>query len=453
MLGAGPAGVAAAHGCVRRGHDVTLVEARGGVGGHAASITVAERRVDLGSHRLHPACDPAVLADVQRLLGDRLVARRRHGRIRIAGRWVEFPLRPTDVMLHLPRPLARGLVRDLAGGARRQRASAGDSYAGELMRRFGPTMCEHLWFPYARKLWGLAPEEISVRQAHVRVASRSGWAVATRAMRGAVRGAPRFWYPRGGFGRISEAIADAAVRAGADLRLGASVTSIRFGATTAAVTAGGDEIEADAVLSTLPIGQMPGLVAGTPEGLVDAATALEHRAMILVYLVFDADAVTEFDAHYLPDDSVATARVSEPRHYAGDWPPGRTILCCEVPCTEGDTAWRAPDAAAAAGVVDDLAASGIDLPGAPTEAHVVRLRRVYPVFRIGHEATVATVESWIDGLRQLVTLGRQGLFLHDNSHHALEMGYCAAACTGAGGFDADAWARARVRFAANVVED
>ncbi|MBX7160980.1 MAG: NAD(P)-binding protein, partial [Acidimicrobiia bacterium] len=42
VLGAGPAGVAAAHGRVRRGHDVVLVEARGGVGGHAAAITVAE---------------------------------------------------------------------------------------------------------------------------------------------------------------------------------------------------------------------------------------------------------------------------------------------------------------------------------------------------------------------------------------------------------------------------
>lgn len=450
VLGAGPAGVAAAHGCARRGHEVTVFEAQPVVGGHAASITVAGRRVDLGSHRLHPSCAPDVLAELRRLLGDDLQARPRHGRIRVAGRWIRFPLRPADLLARLPRPVAAGLARDLAG---RRNARDDGSYAAELTRRFGPTLCEQLWFPYARKLWGLEPELISARQAHVRVGSRSGWAVAARALRTSVRGVPRFWYPRGGFGRITEAIAAAATRCGADVRLGAPVASLALDAAGTNVTAGTDALRADLVLSTLPLGALPGLVPGVPPTALDAAAGLRHRAMILVYLVFDVDAVTGFDAHYLPDDAVATARVSEPRHYAGDWPPGRTVLCCEVPCTEGDAAWSATDADAVAAVLADLDTSGFDLPRGPAGSHVVRLSRVYPVYRIGHEAAVAALESWVDTLARVVTLGRQGLFLHDNSHQALEMGYVAAACAGPYAFDTAAWARARRRFATNVVED
>jgi hypothetical protein len=53
-----------------------------------------------------------------------------------------------------------------------------------------------------------------------------------------------------------------------------------------------------------------------------------------------------------------------------------------------------------------------------------------------------------------VTLGRGGLFAHDNSHHVLALGRVAAACLGTDGtWDADRWAQARARADAAVVED
>jgi hypothetical protein len=53
-----------------------------------------------------------------------------------------------------------------------------------------------------------------------------------------------------------------------------------------------------------------------------------------------------------------------------------------------------------------------------------------------------------------VTLGRGGLHAHDNTHHALAMGWAAADALRADGtWDADAWAASRRAFAAHVVED
>ena len=50
--------------------------------------------------------------------------------------------------------------------------------------------------------------------------------------------------------------------------------------------------------------------------------------------------------------------------------------------------------------------------------------------------------------------GRQGLFAHDNTHHALAMAWAAAdAARPDGQVDAAAWSRARAAFAAHVVED
>ena len=70
VLGAGPAGLAAANGLARRGLSVHLVEAQAAVGGNAGSFELAGLRVDFGSHRLHPASHPAVFAELRELLGE-----------------------------------------------------------------------------------------------------------------------------------------------------------------------------------------------------------------------------------------------------------------------------------------------------------------------------------------------------------------------------------------------
>src|SRR5688572_32285972 len=100
ILGAGPAGLGAAFQLTRRKlARVTLLEQNTWVGGNAGSFELAGMRVDYGSHRLHPACDPEILADIRALLGDDLLDRPRHGRIRLSGKWIHFPLQPFDLAL------------------------------------------------------------------------------------------------------------------------------------------------------------------------------------------------------------------------------------------------------------------------------------------------------------------------------------------------------------------
>ena len=42
-----------------------------------------------------------------------------------------------------------------------------------LERGLGPTICREFYFPYARKIWGLEPEQIAAIQAHKRVSAGS----------------------------------------------------------------------------------------------------------------------------------------------------------------------------------------------------------------------------------------------------------------------------------------
>jgi hypothetical protein len=63
------------------------------------------------------------------------------------------------------------------------------------------------------------------------------------------------------------------------------------------------------------------------------------------------------------------------------------------------------------------------------------------------------LDRWIDSVPDFLSYGRQGLFAHDNTHHALFMAYSAVDCLVDGRFDEDRWNEYREIFATHVVED
>jgi protoporphyrinogen oxidase len=454
VLGGGPAGVGAAYRAARAGHRVALLERAAHLGGASASIDVGGQRVDLGSHRLHPSIEPRILADLRALMGDDLQVRPRNGRIRLGGRWIAFPLRPVDLVRRMPPAMALGAVRDaLLAPARRPRE---DTFAEVVRAALGPTIAGRFYLPYARKIWGVDPAGLSGEQARRRVGTRSAAGLVRRALARGEEGKRTFLYPRGGYGQIVEALGTAARAAGARIELGAEVTRVELRADGARVTrAGGATTTARRVWSTIPVTALAAIAdPPPPPAALAAAAGLGYRAMLLVYLVLDRPRYTPFDAHYLPAGATPVTRVSEPKNYRdGDDPPGTTVLCAEVPCEAGDVLWRAPDPVLGAVAADALEEAGLPRP-MPSAVEVVRLRHAYPVLRAGYAERLAEVERWAAGRPALLTLGRQGLFVHDNLHHALAMAWAVADCLGPDrGFDEVAWAAARRGFAEHVVED
>ena len=432
VVGAGPAGLMAALRLARAGRSVVVHEAAPRVGGMAGSHEVDGVRVDFGSHRLHPSTQPAILGEILGLLGDDLQVRPRNGRIRLADRWLRFPLRAQDLLTKLPPRLAAGAARDtVLAPLRRPRA---DTFAEVVRAGLGPTMADAFYAPYVEKLWGVPPDQLSGELARRRVSAAGPVAIARKLIR-ARQGATTFLYPRRGFGQISEALAAAATAAGADIRLSSPVEDL-------------DGLDAGLVFSTLPVTALAAMAGGP-------TTTLAHRGMALVHLTLDRRPYTPFDAHYFPEPDVVFGRLSEPANYrdSADDPPHRTVLCAEVPCTAGDATWSATDADLGEQVADGLARVGLPV-ARPLRVHVERLPRVYPLYRVGFEQELAAVLDWAHGLERVVVFGRQGLFVPDNTHHALAMGAEAAACVlPDGSFDRSRWSAAIDRFRGHVVED
>ncbi|MCX8507766.1 MAG: FAD-dependent oxidoreductase, partial [Rhodobacteraceae bacterium] len=422
ILGAGPAGVAAAHALSKAGKArVEVLERAGQAGGNSSSFQIEGIWCDYGSHRFHPVADPQVIADVKALLGEDLLLQPRHGRIRLGGRWIHFPLKPLDALLRLPPRFAARLFGDMLAKPFRKRRQGARSFSSVLYDGLGPTISESFYFPYVRKLWGLAPDHLAVTLAERRVSSGSVGKILGKmlrmlpGMKGPTTG--RFYYPRKGFGQITAAMVDASRGGGVDYAFGAEILRIeRQGSRVTGVvtkgTNGEQRHEADQVFSTIPLTSLVRLMdPPAPEEVQKAAAAIRFRGMILVYLILKTDRFTEFDAHYFPELSIPISRMSEPKNYnSARGPAGLTILCAELPCDPGEVWWGMSDAELGAHYVRWLNDLGLPVPCAVLRCETRRIGQAYPVYDLDYQRHFEVVDGWLSSLEGLLSVGRQGLF-------------------------------------------
>ena len=464
VLGAGPAGLWTAMTLLERhpGLGVTVVDRGDSPGGMAGSFTRGGLEYDYGSHRLHPSSAGSVLDSVRALLGDRLLERPRNGRIRLEGRFVRFPPRPVDMLLRLPPSFAAGAAFDALSAPFRRSVPPDAPFDATLRAGLGRTICARFYFPYARKLWGLPPDRIDGVQARRRVSSGSLGSMLRKVLPGAGRrrGAT-FFYPAGGFGEIGRAAARRIETLGGRIRLRTEVVAVspaggaRRGSVAVSAAGSGEELPADFVFSTIPVTDLVRMLTPPPDDAVlEAASSLSWRSMVLLYLELGMRTYTPYDAHYFPGADTTFSRLSEPRNYsATPVPEDATGLCLEFPCDRGDAIWEADGDALGALAAGQLHAAGLPRPD-PRAAFTRRLTHAYPVYALDHRAHLDILETAIDRIPGLVTLGRQGLFAHDNVHHAMETGMTAAGCLDPGaGWDAESWAAARRGFREHTVVD
>jgi protoporphyrinogen oxidase len=468
ILGSGPSGLGAAFRLAKSGRaTVTVLEQSTAVGGNAGSFELAGLTCDYGSHRLHSSTPPDVMADIQAMLGDDLLKRPRHGRIRLMGRWIHFPLKPLDLLFHAHPRFKLGVAADAVRSLGRGSGSAApqETFATVLRQGLGRTICESFYFPYAWKMWGQGPESLSPIQAKKRVSAGSLGRMMKRILEGArgkkgVRG--HFFYPRGGYGQISRSYHEAAQRHGATFLFQTRVTRVKPGAAGTAAEVvyeqGGAtrSIQADHVWSTIPVTALARMMQPAPPSEVeDAARRVRFRSMVLAYLVLPERQFSEWDAHYFPEREIPFTRLSEPRNYsARTTPEDRTVLCAEIPCSQQDEIWGLSEDEIGRRVAAGIRVAGLALRTQPVEVVVKRLENAYPIYDLDSEARFEAVDRWLAPIPGVLTFGRLGLFAHDNTHHALHMGYAAADCLRPdGSFDREAWQERRTEFQSHVVED
>src|SRR4051795_8365014 len=182
VLGGGPAGLTAGYLLAKQGVPVIVFEAEDQVGGLAKTVVRDGYRFDLGGHRFFTKA-PEVERLWHEVLGDEMLLRDRLSRIYWNGRFLDYPLRPADVVRKLgPVELTRALA-SYAAATTRPRGSE-ETLEEWISNRFGRRLFELFFRSYTHKVWGVPASELRAEWGAQRIRGLSFGAAARDAFRG-----------------------------------------------------------------------------------------------------------------------------------------------------------------------------------------------------------------------------------------------------------------------------
>ena len=442
ILGGGPAGLGVAYYARRSGVPFALYEGSLELGGMCRTLSCGEHLYDRGAHRFHDR-DPEITLDLLDLMGDELVRVNAPSAIRDDGRFVDFPPTPLNVMFAYGVREAGRICLDLVrSGLQRGRPLV--TFEDFAVRRFGRTLARRILLNYSAKLWGLPTDQLSPDVATRRL---QGMTLRSLLYEILFPGAKTehvdgsFLYPRGGYGRIVEALA--ASLPPESLRVGCEVAALDLeGSRIARIRFRDGRIGAvrGRVVSTLPLSLLARMLGDAlPAPAREAASRLRFRHVRLLFLRLGVPRLSRYASIYVPDPAFCVSRMYEPRNRSAAMAPaGETSLVVEAPCFEDDAVARLGPEQFRDRVVAELAALGLLEPGTVLDWRHHFVPNAYPVYAHGYEREVATVREALESVKNLDTLGRAGRFVYSHLHDQLRYGrdYVDALVSGAARMDA-----------------
>jgi protoporphyrinogen oxidase len=337
------------------------------------------------------------------------------------------------------RGLPKGLTaRILADYARESLAgwfkkTPDDTFEAWGVKRFGRTLYELCFGQYTERVWGMPPSQISARLGSQKLARLSLRDILLKLLGGRGEEQSTYWvdffYPERGSGVLFEALRDAVIQAGGIIHLSAPVRTVRAserkGVEILADGPGGPiGVRADWVISTIPVGALAKAIDPPLDAAArQAADRLRFRGLVLVNLALDIPQAMPQHWVYLLDPKFRFNRVAEQKNLGKLCAPAdRTALAFELCCNEGDEVWRSPDEALYEAAIAEARKTGL-FPNTPIRGLcVLRLREAYPIYDLGLDQNLEAVFGALRGIPNLVSLGREGLFLNCDIHDAMLMG-------------------------------
>ncbi|WLW51543.1 protoporphyrinogen oxidase [Streptomyces sp. YU58] len=426
VVGAGIAGLAAAHRLVRSGARVTVLEASDRVGGKLLPGEIAGARVDLGAESMLARRPEAVALAREVGLTDRL----QPPATASASLWNRGTLRPMPKghVMGVPGTASAlaGVVSDeglarIERDAELPRTEVGEDVAvGEFVAaRLGREVVDRLVEPLLGGVYAGDAYRISMRlavpQLYQAARTHTSLLEAVREIQAKAAAnqqtGPVFMGIEGGVGTLPLAVADAVRAGGGEIVTDAPVTELRREAAAGwRVVAGDRVLAADAVIVAAPAPVAAGLLrAEAPEAAAEL-TAVEYASMALITLAYRRADVTlpegsgflvpPVDGHTIKASTFASQKWG----WIADENPDLLVLRTSVG-RHGETEILQREDTDLVDVSrhDLRAATGLD--ATPVETRVTRWTDGLPQYPVGHHARVARVRDHVGKLPGLAVCG------------------------------------------------
>ena len=417
IIGAGLSGLSAAY---HMGSGYKVLEREGEVGGLCRSVATMGYTFDLAPHIFFTSSQ-YVNGLVNELLNGDLIKQRRRAYIYINGTYVEYPF---EVNLH---GLPQDVVDECIEGARHRPNMQPRNFMEWIKATMGEGVAKHYMIPYNEKIWKYPLEEMSLDWVAGRVPTPS----VDEMVKGAQGKVEReygpnayFQYPRlGGTGAIPNAFAKRA----RDMSLNSNVHEIRPNGKRLDVlyTRNGEpkRLEADRVLSSVPLPELVKMIKSAPEGVVKASEGLVYNSLACFNIGVDRESISDKHWLYFPEKEYIFNRISFPMNLSPETTPkGKSSVVVEVTYRGAKPSLEEMEERVREGLIHSQILREDD----KLEVFdALDFKYAYVVYDLQHRRNVNLIQTYLNSLK-ISSMGRFGEWEYLNMDKAILSGKRAA---------------------------
>jgi protoporphyrinogen oxidase len=440
IIGAGPAGLAAAYELTQHNVPVVVLEQLPQVGGLSRTLVRGDARYDVGPHRFFTKNDE-VFGLWKDLLKEDLLSVPRLTRIFYNDKFFYYPLAPMNALFGVgPFAAVNIFLSYFATRLKEQiKPVPPVSFEDWVVSQFGRQLFEIFFKTYTEKVWGIPCTRIGAEWAGQRIKGLSLMSAALNAIfkpkgKKIKTLVDEFVFPKLGAGMFYERMAQAVQARGGQILLDQHVTGFRHEGhrLVAAQVRNSDgsttEIEGRAFLTSAPLSEgILGLNPKPPTEVLAAAQALRYRSHLGVDLLVEGNPFPD-NWIYVHSREVRLARIANYRNFSSAMTPSDklTPLTVEYFCFTGDDVWSRDEGDLLKLAKTELQRMKILQPEQVQEGFIIRNEKAYPVLEIGYESRMETLKQYIAYFDNFQPIGRSGMFKYNNMDHAIVTGLLAA---------------------------
>lgn len=439
VIGAGPAGLTAAHKLAKHQILPMVVEQSRQVGGIARTAIYKGYRFDIGGHRFFTKLGP-VQQFWEEILGSDFIKVARLSRIYYNGKFFNYPLSPFDALSKLGLTESFLIIGSYLKAQLRSKLSPDakrETFEDWVSDRFGGRLFQTFFKTYTEKVWGISCKELQADWAAQRIKGLS----LTKAIMDALFSGqgPKtliksFHYPRLGPGMLWERCQSVIEDMGGQVNLETSVICLKHqnNRIEQVITQEADKLvtlSADHYISSMPVTALvKRLEPPAPTAVLEAANALRYRDFIIVSLIIDKADLFPDNWIYVHSPEVKVGRIQNFKNWSIEMVPDKSKTCLgmEYFCSESDDIWQSSDAELVALATQELAQLGLAKGGTVEDSIVLRQRKAYPIYDEDYRKHVTTIQTYLATFENLQTIGRNGMHHYNNQDHSMMTGLLAA---------------------------
>lgn len=436
VLGAGVTGLAAAYRLSKNKKiDVTVVEKEAITGGVCRSFQDGEFILDHGPHKFYTLID-GLTDELHQIMGPDLLERDKTQSLYMKGRYFDFPLKLSEMILKFP-PLESLSILSSFGVQTIKNFfphPTAKTYEDFIVERFGRGLYEQIFAPMARKIYG-APEKLDRKLAEVRISSPGLISVVKQLLfRNKIDksiSAPKFHYPKYGYGMIPQRLEEKCRENGVQFALGSKIKDIRMSPTGTkhiGIETNKKELldlKADYLIYTIPMSLLDDLMGDQlSTDIRQASRFTSYRHTVIFYYLLRGEAVLPSMWVFFPESKFRFGRLSEmPKFSPFTTPKGHTSLMVDFTCDDSDPAWAMDDARLGQLLMEHLKPLRLFQPEQVIKSFSKRFKYFYPVYNVGFQEKLSALRKIESIYPHFYFIGRLGDFNYNNADQCLDMGF------------------------------